>query len=274
MSVFLAPAKLNLFLHVVGRRPDGYHLLQTAFVFLDYYDELEFAVRADGCVARTNDTPGVAAQSDLAVRAALLLQQETGCKFGVNITLRKRIPMGAGLGGGSSDAATTLIALNRMWQLKLSRNDLQMLALRLGADVPVFVFGRPAFAEGVGERLTPLSVEPAWYLVLTPDVHVSTQEIFQQPNLTRNTIPIKIAVFSPMDGHNDLQPVVCERYPEVKAQLQWLERQAPARMTGSGSSVFARFASKDAAERVWQGKPPQWRGFIARSLTRHPHWEL
>lgn len=271
-GVYPAPAKLNLFLHVVGRRPDGYHLLQTAFRFIDYGDELSIAVRADGDIRRTSPLQGVPAELDLTVRAARALQRETGCSQGADIGIVKRLPMGGGLGGGSSDAATTLIALNRLWRTRLSRERLQQLALGLGADVPVFVFGRNAFAEGVGERLQALLLPPAWYLVLVPELAVSTAEIFSAAELTRNTNAITIAAFSVGRGHNDLETVVCRRYPQVARHLEWLHRYGDARMTGSGACVFCAFGSEEQARRALQELPADMRGFVARGLERHPLW--
>ena len=216
-----APAKLNLFLHVVGRRADGYHLLQSVFRLIDRADTVHLELRDDGRIVRERDLPGVAEDNDLTVRAARLLQTYAPEGAGVNIRLEKILPMGGGLGGGSSDAATVLLALNRLWQINLSREDLQTLALQLGADVPVFVFGQTAFAEGVGEVLCPLSVPPAWYVVLMPPVQVPTAAIFAAPELTRNTPALKIARFSAGMGRNDLQPVVVSRYPEVARYLEW-----------------------------------------------------
>jgi len=281
VSRYPAPAKLNLFLHVVGRRSDGYHLLQTVFRFIDYGDELAFRVRDDGVIRRTTQLAGVPEDSDLCVRAARLLQQHTGCRFGADIELLKRLPLGGGLGGGSSDAATTLIALNRLWKTGVSREDLQGLGLKLGADVPVFVFGRSAFAEGVGERLQALDLEPAWYLVLVPEAAVSTAEIFSAAELTRNTNAITIAAFSAgpgyVSGHNfigrnDLEPVVVRRYPQVARSLEWLRRYGDARMTGSGACVFCAFGSEAQAARVLSELPEGMRGFVARGLERHPLW--
>ena len=271
-DVFPAPAKLNLFLHVVGRRQDGYHLLQTAFRFIDYGDELSFVVRADGAIRRTTPMQGVPAEQDLSVRAARALQEETGCREGADIGIVKRLPMGAGLGGGSSDAATTLIVLNRLWHTGLPRDRLQQLALKLGADVPVFVFGRNAFAEGIGERLQALPLPPAWYLILVPELAVSTAEIFSSAELTRNTNAITIAAFSVGQGRNDLEPVVCRRYPRVARHLEWLRRYGDARMTGSGACVFCAFDSAERARRVLSELPADMRGFVARGLDRHPLW--
>ena len=271
-GVFPAPAKLNLFLHVVGRRRDGYHLLQTAFRFIDYGDELSFAVRADGAIRHTNPLQGVPAEQDLSVRAARALQQETGCREGADIGIVKRLPIGGGLGGGSSDAATTLIALNGLWRTGLSRERMQQLALKLGADVPLFVFGQNAFAEGIGERLQALRLPPAWYLILVPELAVSTAEIFSAAELTRNTNAITIAAFSVGQGRNDLEPVVCRRYPQVARHLEWLHSYGDARMTGSGACVFCAFDSEEQARRVYADLPAGMRGLVARGLDRHPLW--
>ena len=276
-----APAKLNLFLHVVGRRADGYHLLQTLFRFIDLNDTLHFTLRTDGEVHRTNALAGVLPEQDLCVRAARLLQQETGCSLGVDIELEKRIPMGGGLGGGSSDAATTLLALNRLWQLNLTRDRLMQLGLVLGADVPVFIFGDNAFAEGVGERLQPYPLPDAWYVVLCPPVQVPTAQIFTHPELTRNTISMTMRALPGQDFRagsragglvlgNDLQAVACKLYPEVAEHLAWLGKFAPALMTGSGACVFAEFATETEAKAVMQQLPEHMRGFLARGLQQHP----
>jgi len=254
-----APAKLNLFLHVVGRRPDGYHLLQTVFRFIDLCDILHFEARPDGRIERAADLPGVPPEHDLTLRAARALQQATGTRQGAVISLEKRIPQGGGLGGGSSDAASTLIALNRLWGTGLSRRDLMALALPLGADVPVFVFGQPAFAEGVGEVLAPLDLAPAAYLVTQPDASVPTAGIFTDPDLTRDTPSVTIADFlasqgsgakrgQGLFGRNDLEPVVYRRYPEVLRAAQWLSgRGIHARMSGSGACLFAQYATMQQA---------------------------
>lgn len=269
-GIYPAPAKLNLFLHVVGRRADGYHLLQTVFRFLDFGDELHLAVRADGAIRRLNPLPGVSEEHDLCVRAARLLQAHGGSRLGADIRLDKRLPMGGGLGGGSSDAATVLLALNRLWGLDLPRAELQALGLRLGADVPVFVFGRSAFAEGVGEQLQAVDLAPASYVVLTPPVHVSTAEIFAHPALTRDTPAVKMRVFSTGFGHNDLEPVVCDLYPRVAESLIWLRQFGDARMTGSGACVFAAFPDRTTAERVFAARPEGVAGFVADGLDAHP----
>ncbi len=270
----LAPAKLNLFLHVVGRRPDGYHLLQTLFRFIDLHDTLHFTLREDGAVHRTNSVEGVAEEQDLCVRAARLLQRETGCTLGVDITLEKRIPLGGGLGGGSSDAATTLLALNKLWNLGLSRARLMQFGLTLGADVPVFIFGENAFAEGVGEQLQAYPLSEAWYVVLFPPVHVSTAQVFAHPELTRDTISLRIRGLSLQALHNDLQSVVCGLYPEVAQHIAWLAQFAKARLTGSGACVFAEFASAEQAQAVLEQLPPDMRGVVARGLPHHPLWDF
>jgi len=286
-----APAKLNLFLHVVGRRADGYHLLQSVFRLIDRADTVYLELREDGRVVRESDLPGVAEEQDLTVRAARLLQAYAPEGVGVSIRLDKVLPLGGGLGGGSSDAATVLLALNRLWQVCLPRETLQALALQLGADVPVFVFGQSAFAEGVGEILHPVSLPPAWYVVLVPPVQVPTAAIFAAPELTRNTPPLKIAPFSAgagrparhgfqpegsrsfLFGHNDLQPVVVGRYPEVARHLEWLAEFGEARMTGSGACVFAAFGTQEAAHEVLRQLPESMQGFVAQGLDKHPLYD-
>ncbi len=274
-----APAKLNLFLHVVGRRDDGYHLLQSVFQFIDFSDTVHLQLRDDGCVVRVADLPGVPEDIDLTLRAARLLQRFAPPGAGVSIQLDKRVPMGGGLGGGSSDAATVMLALNRLWTLHFSRQRLQELALTLGADVPVFIFGQNAFAEGVGERLTRVKLPPAWYVVLVPPVQVATAAIFAAPELTRNTPALTIAPFSADQTmgvaglHNDLQAVVVQRYPEVARHIEWLSAYADVRMTGSGACVFAAFDSEDAANRVLRDLPDGMQGFVAQGLDRHPLFE-
>lgn len=268
-----APAKLNLFLHVVGRRADGYHLLQTQFRFIDLQDTLRFSLRTDGVVRRINQIEGVEADQDLCVRAARLLQSETGCVLGADIAVEKHIPMGGGLGGGSSDAATTLLALNRLWSLGLSRQRLMGLGLRLGADVPVFVFGENAFAEGVGERLQAFPANDAWYVVLFPPVHVPTAQIFTHPELTRDSVSITMRALSTehrQNLRNDLQAVVCKMYPQVADYIAWLKQYGAAMMTGSGACVFAEFATRQQAQAVIEQLPVGMRGVVAQGLMRHP----
>ena len=273
-EIFPAPAKLNLTLLVTGRRADGYHLLQTVFRFIDFADELRIAVRRDGRIERLTDIPGVAVDDDLTVRAARLLQQAAGTRLGADIALEKRLPLGGGLGGGSSDAATVLIALNRLWGLDWPRERLQTLALALGADVPVFIFGESALAGGVGEQLTALELPPAWYVVLVPPVGVATVRIFQDPDLIRNSIPLTIPPFSFVAGRNDLEAVVCRHYPDVAKHLAWLRQYGAARMSGSGACVFAEFGSEAEAREVAGRLPPTMRGIVARGLDRHPMWSM
>lgn len=271
---FAAPGKLNLMLRVTGRRADGYHLLQSVIRFIDYGDTLSFRLRQDGRVLRANAVAGVPADDDLAVRAAQRLRRATGTPLGADILIEKRLPLGGGLGGGSSDAATALLALNHLWRTALPRGRLLALALELGADVPVFVGGENALVEGIGERLTPLEVPPDWYLVLTPPVAVPTARIFAHPELIRDAKPIKITRFSVEQAGNDLEPVVCREYPEVASHLAWLRRSAPAWVTGTGACVFAAFPTERAARQVWDQAPKDMRGFIARGLARHPLREL
>ena len=273
-SVYPAPAKLNLFLHVVGRRADGYHLLQTLFRLVAHGDALRFSLRADGDVRLTTPLPGVAPESDLTVRAARLLQRETGCRRGVEIAVDKRLPLGGGLGGGSSDAATVLLALNHLWQLGLPRSRLQQIGLTLGADVPVFVGGRNAFAEGVGEALQPLDLAPAWYVVLEPPVAVPTAAIFGAAELKRDTAPIRAADWAPGTCGNDLQAVAVARFPVVADYLRWLAAYGDARMSGSGACVFAEFTDHQAAQAVLGELPAAMRGWVAAGLERHPLWAL
>jgi 4-diphosphocytidyl-2-C-methyl-D-erythritol kinase len=265
-----APAKLNLFLHVVGRRPDGYHLLQTAFRLIERCDWLRFTPRTDADVRLARDLPGVAESENLAVRAARLLQAEGASGRGVGIEIEKNIPIGGGLGGGSSDCATTLAVLDRLWGLHLPTEKLAAMALALGADVPFFLFGGNAFAEGIGERLHPLELPHAWYVVLVPPVAVSTQAIFTAPELTRNSKTIKISSFSAGFGRNDLESVVCSRHAEVAAHLEWLRRFGDARMSGSGACVFVEFATEREARSVLSRMPAEMRGFAVRGLDSHP----
>ena len=272
-----APAKLNLFLHVVGRREDGYHLLQSVFQLIDLTDTLHFDLRDDDHINRVNELAGVPEDQDLVIRAAKLLKDVALASGrdvrGVDIGLDKRIPMGGGLGGGSSDAATALLALNHLWQLKLSRSELMKLGLRLGADVPFFLLGQNAFAEGVGEQLTPLTIPSAWYVLIHPGVSVTTPSVFGAAELTRNTKVVKMADFSarPLGfGKNDLQAVVVRAFPAVADALNWLSLHGQARMTGSGACVFARFDTESEAKAVLQQLPTQWQGWIVRSLDHHP----
>ncbi|CDF82223.1 4-diphosphocytidyl-2-C-methyl-D-erythritolkinase [Pseudomonas knackmussii B13] len=259
-----APAKLNLFLHILGRRPDGYHELQTLFQFLDHGDELHFAPREDGQIVLRTEIPGVPHDSNLIVRAARKLQEQSGCRLGVDIWLDKRLPMGGGIGGGSSDAATTLVGLNHLWQLGWDEDRLAALGLTLGADVPVFVRGRAAFAEGVGEKLTPVELEEPWFLVAVPQVFVSTAEVFTDPELTRDTPPIKVRSLLGVDGHNDCQPVVEKRYPEVRNALILLNKFTSARLTGTGACVFGSFPNQGDADKVRRQLPATLPSFVAQ----------
>ena len=282
MSVSLlncpAPAKLNLFLHVVGRRPDGYHLLQTLFQLIDRSDTLDFVTRADGQIHRCNDIPGVPAETDLVVRAAKLLQTAAGrSDLGADITVHKRLPMGGGLGGGSSDAATTLMVLNHLWQTGLTREQLMVLGLQLGADVPFFVFGQNAFAEGVGEALTPFRTPDRWYLVIEPGVSIPTSIIFSSKELTRDSKVVRITdfpeaknLFDTGFGKNDLEMVVTKHFPPVAAAIQWLKTYGDARMTGSGACVFCSFEHEAQADEALSKVPSEWTGWKARGLQYHP----
>jgi 4-diphosphocytidyl-2-C-methyl-D-erythritol kinase len=273
-----APAKLNLFLHVIGRRADGYHLLQSAFTLIDFGDTLRFSVRDDGVIRRMTTHDGVSEENDLVVRAAKLLQRESNTTFGCDIWLDKRTPVGGGLGGGSSDAATTLMALNSLWNTRIDRKQLQTIGLALGADVPFFIFGRSAFAEGVGENLTAIMIPPAWYVVLTPPVAVATGQVFRSPELTRDTIPLKIADFSAVkivNCKNDLQAVVLKAFPAVAHCFNALSAASQksifgARMTGSGACVFAAFAHEADARDAYATLALEHNGFVARGLDCHP----
>ena len=269
-----APAKINLFLHVVGRRADGYHLLQTVFRFLDFGDSLHFSPRADGLVRLTTPLPGVPAESDLTVRAARSLQAAAAVSQGVDITLIKRLPLGGGLGGGSSDAATVLLALNRLWQLQLPDARLQQLGLSLGADLPIFIHGRAAFAEGVGERFSDVALPPACYLVLVPPVAVPTAKIFAAPQLRRDAPPLLAAQWTPGQGGNDLEAVACQLFPEIRRHLDLLRAYGVARMSGSGACVFAEFATMQAATAAQAQLPGDVSSFVARGVDRHPLREL
>jgi 4-diphosphocytidyl-2-C-methyl-D-erythritol kinase len=265
-----APAKINLFLHIVGRRADGYHLLQTVFRFLDYGDSLRCEPRHDGRIVLATALPGVAPESNLIVRAAEALRRATGTTAGVTLHLAKRLPLGGGLGGGSSDAATTLIALNQVWRTGLDAQQLQQIGLALGADVPIFIHGHAAFAEGVGERFTDVVPPPAWYLVLVPPVSVPTATIFTAPGLRRDTPSIAPSDWRPGFGRNDLEAVACALYAEVAAHLDWLRQWGDARMSGSGACCFVEFGSEAAACSAHAALPVRMQGFVARGIDRHP----
>ena len=264
-----APAKLNLFLHVVGRRADGLHELQTLFQLIDHVDRLGFAVREDGDIC-VQGAVAVIPADDLTVRAAYALKAATGCPLGVDIALEKRIPVGSGLGGGSSDAATVLLALNRLWATGLGVAELASIGLALGADVPVFVHGHSAFAEGIGERLTPIALEPMWYCVLIPAVSVSTARVFSNHELTRNTPRMTIPALFRGEGRNDLEPVTCVLYPEVRKSLDWLRGYGDARMTGTGGASFLSVGDRQAGLDILNKAPPDCTGFVAQGLNRHP----
>ena len=259
-----APAKLNLMLHILGRRADGYHELQTLFQFIEHADQLGFALRSDGQIRLHAELADVAHDSNLIVRAARQLQLASNCALGADIWLDKQLPMGGGLGGGSSDAATTLLGLNHLWQLNWSNDQLAQLGLKLGADVPVFVHGHAAFAEGVGEKLQPVTLPEPWFLVCIPAVHVSTAEVFSAPELTRNTPPIKVAAVLEQGGRNDCQPVVEERYQAVRNALILLNKFVPAKLTGTGGCVFGFFPSKVEADKVAAQLPATLPSFVAR----------
>lgn len=265
-----APAKLNLFLHICGRRADGYHLLQTVFQLLDYGDTLRVSPRADGKIRRVAELPEVPEDEDLCLRAARLLQQETGCRLGADIHIDKRLPIGGGLGGGSSDAATALVALNALWRTGLDVDALSRLGLRLGADVPVFVRGLSAWGEGVGERLSPVRLGSRWYLVVAPGVSVSTGRVFAAPELTRNTPRITMSAFRAGRVRNDCEPVVRGLYPGVARALDWLAQFGEARLTGTGGCVFAAFATEPEARAVCEQVPPPWQAFVARGVDVSP----
>jgi len=276
-----APAKLNVFLHVTGRRADGYHTLETLFVPIAHADFITLTERSDRSIVRDHGPPEIAPEDDLAIRAARLLQRQRGIGRGVALGVRKQLPLGAGLGGGSSDAATVLLGLNRLWGLNYSRSALMSFALELGADVPFFVFGEPALARGIGELLAAVSLPPIWFVVLTPDRQVSTAAIFAAPELTRSSASAKILVFPEGFGRNDLQAVAAARFPEIAAGLEVIAREAAmaptaveARMSGSGACVFAAFTSEDAAAQVLSRATRAGRlaGFVARALDRHPLW--
>ena len=277
---FLAPAKINLFLHITGQRADGYHTLQSVFQLLDFYDTIHIKSTNKGEIKRINEINGVPASLCLCALAASALQQYTGCKLGVEYRIEKRIPMGGGLGGGSSDAATMLLALNHVWQLGLSRTELMQIGLMLGADVPIFIFGQNAWAEGIGEQLTAIDLARQdanqHYVVLTTQVHVSTRDIFANSALTKDTKPLKMADFSRDTNSvvfkNDLEAVVCKEFPAVASTLNWLNQFGSARMSGSGASVFVAVNSQQNADELLAKKPANTTGFVAKGIIKHPHY--
>jgi len=265
-----APAKINLFLHVTGRRPDGYHTLQTVFQFLDLCDWLDFERREDGRILRATAVDGIAPEQDLIVRAARALQEHAGVKAGARLSIDKRLPVGGGIGGGSSDAATTLVALNFLWGLDLPLQTLAGIGLQLGADVPIFIAGEASFAEGVGEILTPVAPAEPWYVLLKPDCAVPTAAVFADPDLTRDTPPITIRDFLQGAGRNDCEPVVRRRFPAVNAALDWLSARAPSRLTGTGACVYATCTDEAQARSIVAEVPAPWRAYAVRGLNRSP----
>ena len=262
-----APAKLNLFLRITGRRADGYHNLQTLFQLLDYGDQLKITACKNPNILLTSSLDNIPAEENLIVRAARALQEATNCSWGCEIQLDKKLPMGAGLGGGSSNAATTLVGLNLLWQCGLTQEQLAVIGRQLGADVPVFIAGNSAFAEGIGDQLTPVELPKNWYLVVTPHIKVATEEIFSHPQLTRNSPPIKIRALLEAQYRNDCQPVVEAMYPQVKEVLQWLQRFPNPLMTGTGASAFCRFDDELSAKQALAEVPQQWSAFIARGVN-------
>jgi len=274
--VLPAPAKLNLFLHIIGRRTDGYHLLQTVFQFLDYSDEIRLELRPDQEIQRIEGGEDIPVETDLCMRAAQLLQHKTGTTLGVNISLKKKLPIGGGLGGGSSNAATVLLGLNQLWQCGLNRSELATLGLKLGADVPVFIHGQTAWAEGIGEKLTTLALPENWFLVIHPKISVSTAEIFADQGLTRDCDALKITRFLKDTGFEDLsnvfEPIVRNKYPDIANALDWLSNFSAARLTGTGSCLFASFNSEAEAKSVLQqlSVDTEWDGFVAKGVNVSP----
>lgn len=271
----LAPAKINLFLHIIGRRADGYHQLQTLFQLLDYGDRLDFQRRNDATISLSPAHPAIAEEDNLVYRAAQALQQQAHRQnpehhYGADIHLTKRLPLGGGLGGGSSDAATTLIGLNQLWQLNSSHEQLAAIGLELGADVPIFIHGRTAWAEGIGEILTPVDIPECWYLVLAPNAEVSTPRIFSHQQLTRDARAITIRAFLEQGGRNVCQPIAEKLYPEVKTARKWLEQYANVRMTGTGACIFASFGNEAQARKVLVDVPQRWQAFVARGVNHSP----
>ncbi|NQY27316.1 MAG: 4-(cytidine 5'-diphospho)-2-C-methyl-D-erythritol kinase [Piscirickettsiaceae bacterium] len=270
MNQWPSPAKLNLFLQITGQREDGYHELQTVFQFLDYCDYLQFEISDSTDIQLLTPIAGVSNDDNLIVRAAKLLQQHANIQQGANITLDKHLPMGGGLGGGSSNAATTLVALNQLWNCQLNNDELAQLGLSLGADVPIFIYGHAAWAEGIGEKLTPISPPEPWYIVIVPDCHVSTAEIFSSPELTRDCKSITMSRFLSGEGRNVCEDVVLKHYSPVAKVFDWLAKFAKPRMTGTGACVFASFNSKSQAQHVVDSLPEKWRGFVAKACNESP----
>ena len=269
-SAWPAPAKLNLFLHIIGQRPDGYHLLQTVFQFIQLIDEIDFTLLESDTIRRSSTMPGVSVDDDLVVKAARKLKEETDTRGGVDINVKKRIPEGGGLGGGSSDAATTLVALNELWQTGLSVEELARIGLVLGADVPVFIHAHAAWAEGVGEYLIPIEPDERFYLVINPGCRVATTTIFTASDLTRNTPPITIRDFLDRGGINDCESVVRNQYSEIANALDWLGKFAPAKLTGTGACIFAPFPDEQEATSVKEKLPLNWQGFVVKGMNKSP----
>jgi 4-diphosphocytidyl-2-C-methyl-D-erythritol kinase len=265
-----APAKLNLFLHITGQRPNGYHELQTVFQLLDYGDELQFELTSDGIISLSDNLADLAAIDNLVYRAAVALKRHANISYGATIRLTKELPAGGGLGGGSSDAATTLLALNKLWQCGLSLSELATIGLILGADIPVFIHGRTAWAEGIGEKLTPITIPSKWYLVIHPKIMVSTAAVFGHKNLTRNSQAITLAAFLKGQGHNDCESVVRSTYPAVDEALNWLSQYAKPNLTGTGACIFAEFSNKESAQAVLANLPAAWQGFLACGVNSSP----
>ncbi|MGH1440208.1 MAG: 4-(cytidine 5'-diphospho)-2-C-methyl-D-erythritol kinase [Cellvibrionaceae bacterium] len=272
--VLLAPAKLNLFLHILGQRADGYHELQTLFQLLDYGDTLSFVAQDSPEIVLKPTLAGVSNDDNLIIRAARALQTHAKVNKGAHIHLEKNLPMGGGLGGGSSNAATTLLALNELWSLHLPNEELCSIGLQLGADVPVFIQGRSAWAEGIGEKLSPIDLPEHWFLVIKPDCHVSTADIFSCEELTRDTLAITVAAFFEQGGQNDCEMTVCQRYPEVEKALKWLNKYSLARLTGTGACIFAHFDSEEEAKAVLREVPDYWECFAAKGINHSPALEV
>lgn len=273
-QIWPAPAKLNLFLHITGQREDGYHLLQSVIQFIDLCDQLQFTARKDSDIRRENSNSDILQDNDLSIRAAKLLQKTCAIKQGINIKLNKVIPMGAGLGGGSSNAATTLLALNQIWKCGLKLNELEKLGTLLGADVPVFIRGVASWVEGIGELLKPIKLSEPWHVVVFPNVHVDTKQMFADPDLTRNCTPIKIHDFTQQRTRNVFEPIARRQQPEVERAFQWLDQYFPARLTGSGSALFTACASQQQAEEIAASCPQEWIAYAAKGLNRSPVYSL
>ncbi|MFT4608684.1 MAG: 4-diphosphocytidyl-2-C-methyl-D-erythritol kinase [Urechidicola sp.] len=267
---FRSPAKLNLMLHITAQRDDGYHLLQTVFQFIDLYDHLTFEITDHGSITRSVSQTPVNEADDIILLAAKLLKSKYQISLGLRYSIEKHIPIGGGLGGGSSNAATTLMVLNKLWGLNLGRSELATLGLELGADVPIFIEGKAAWASGIGEDLTPIDLPKPWYVVIYPQIFVSTGEIFASEQLTRNCDPITIRAFLAGAGRNVCEPIACQLYPDIKKAIDWLSQYSKAKMTGTGASIFASFDSLEQAERVRYLAPEYWSAFVVKAMNRNP----